>query len=105
MLNLLILALIGTFLANYQIFDLWVFLVFGLIGYAFSRWKIPLEPVVLALILGPLAEKNLRRALMTDPDPLLFFTRPLSATLLAIAAISLIFSIYQAKRIGRKTTA
>lgn len=98
-------CIVGAFLANYQIFDLWVFLVFGLLGYAFSRWEIPLEPVVLALILGPLAEKNLRRALMTDPDPLLFFTRPLSATLLAIAAISLILSIYQAKRMGHKTTA
>jgi len=92
-------CIVGAYTANYQLFDLWVFLAFGLIGYAFTRWQIPLEPVALALILGPMAEINLRRALMTNPDPMLFLTRPISATLLAIAAVSLVVSIWQAKRI------
>ncbi len=95
-------CIVGAYTANYQLFDLWVFLFMGLVGYAFSRLDIPLEPMALALILGPMAEINLRRALMTNPDPMLFLTRPISGTLIVIAVIALVVSIWQAKRSGRR---
>ena len=88
---------IGAFCSNYRLFDLWVFLGFGIVGLAFTKWEIPLEPIVLGLVLGTMAEISFRRALMTNPDPSLFVSRPISATLLLIALVSLCYSMWQVR--------
>lgn len=90
-------CVIGAYSLNNSVFDIGVMLGFGLLGYAFRKLDIPLAPLVLTLILGPLMERGLRQSLeMSQGDPSIFFTRPLSATLLAIALLMIVFSTFRA---------
>ncbi len=57
-------CVIGAFAVNLNYFDVWVMFAAGLIGYLLFRYGFPLAPMVLAVILGPLADENLRRALL-----------------------------------------
>jgi putative tricarboxylic transport membrane protein len=70
--------------------DLLTLYVFGLLGFAMRRWGFPVAPAVIGLILGPLAESQFRRALaISQGDPSVFLTQPISASLLALTAIIL----------------
>ena len=65
----------------------------GLLGYVFKKLDIPLAPLALTFILGPMMERALRQSLeMSGGDMSVFYTRPLTATLLVIAAIILVVS-------------
>ena len=59
-------------------------LLFGVLGYAMVKFGFPLAPFILGVILGDQIEINLVRAIMTDSNPWLFFTRPISGALLAL---------------------
>lgn len=64
--------------------------IFGVIGYLMKRIDIPVAPVILALVLGPMAEKSFRQALfMSDGSLTIFLTRPITVTMLIISLISL----------------
>jgi putative tricarboxylic transport membrane protein len=95
---------IGIFALNNIVFDLWVLLVFGVLGYAMRRYGFPLAPMILGVVLGDNAEINLIRALATDSDLTIFFTRPWSLFFLMIAAFSTAFPWYQKHRGRRKWT-
>jgi putative tricarboxylic transport membrane protein len=95
---------IGIFALNNIVFDLWVLLVFGILGYAMRRYGFPLAPMILGVVLGDNAEINLIRALATDSDLTIFFTRPWSLFFLMIAAFSIAFPWYQKHRGRRKWT-
>ena len=56
-------ALMGAYVANNAIFDLWIALGVGIIGFAFRRFGVPITPLIIGLILGPMAELQMRRAL------------------------------------------
>ncbi|MDA0999471.1 MAG: Tat pathway signal protein, partial [bacterium] len=58
----------------------------------------PLAPMILGVVLGTIAEVNLNRAYMSDPNPIYFFTRPISLFFVIFAAISLIFPFWQRHR-------
>ncbi len=92
---------IGIFALNNIVFDLWVLLGFGVLGYAMRRYGFPLAPMILGVVLGDNAEINLIRALATDSDLTIFFTRPWSLFFLMIAAFSTAFPWFQKHR-GRK---
>ena len=65
--------------------------LFGVIGYVFSKLGCEPAPMLLAYILGPLMEEYLRRAmLLSRGDPMVFLRRPISATLLALAALAML---------------
>jgi putative tricarboxylic transport membrane protein len=67
--------------------DLITLYVFGALGFIMRRWGFPVAPAVIGLILGPLAESQFRRALaISQGDPSVFFTHPISASLLALTA-------------------
>ncbi|MDA3919432.1 MAG: tripartite tricarboxylate transporter permease [Salinisphaera sp.] len=91
-------CVVGAFALNNRLTDIYLLLVVGILGYILSKLKYPLAPLVLGVILGPIAETNLRRALMTSDHWGLFFTRPISAGLLALAALSVIFTLRQRYR-------
>lgn len=95
---ILIFCAIGVFALNNIVFDLWVLLAFGLLGYAMRQYGFPLAPMILGVVLGDVAEINLIRAIATDADPLLFVTRPWSLFFLIIAAFSVAFPWYQRRR-------
>jgi putative tricarboxylic transport membrane protein len=86
-------CVVGAFTLNNRVTDIYLLLGIGVLGYVLTKLDYPLAPLVLGVILGPIAETNLRRALMTNEDWTLFFTRPISAVLLGLAVISIAFAI------------
>jgi putative tricarboxylic transport membrane protein len=96
--SILVLCAVGSFSIHNRFFDIWVLLIFGALGYLMGKFKFPLAPAILGVILGPMAETNFRRALMTDSDLTLFFTRPISLGFLLLALFSLIYPFFQAYR-------
>ncbi|MGE5252721.1 MAG: tripartite tricarboxylate transporter permease [Planctomycetaceae bacterium] len=88
--GILLFCILGAYTLNESIFDVGVMAVFGVLGYIFRKLDWPLAPTVLALILGPMMERNLRTALeMSGGDLSILVTRPISAVLLIIAVIVL----------------
>jgi len=80
---------VGAYSVHSSMIDVWYMLIFGVIGYAFKKLDYPLAPLVLALVLGDLAENALRQSLiMSQGSVLIFFTRPISG---AISAVALFF--------------
>jgi putative tricarboxylic transport membrane protein len=84
-------ATLGAYSLHQSVVDLITLYVFGLLGFAMRRWDIPVAPAVIGLILGPLAETQARRALaISQGDPSVFFTQPISASILALSFVLLI---------------
>ncbi|NEU30190.1 C4-dicarboxylate ABC transporter permease [bacterium LRH843] len=93
---IIILSVVGSYAIGNNFFDVWVMFVFGVIGYFMQRFGFPASPVVLALILGPMLESNLRRSLVMSHGSFdVFFTRPISCTLLILAMITLFTPIFK----------
>ncbi|MEP9351589.1 tripartite tricarboxylate transporter permease [Xanthobacter sp. KR7-225] len=89
--GILAFATMGTIAAKPSVVELGMLTAFGLLGYLMRRFDYPIAPVVVGLILGPVAEAQLRRALSISlGDPMVLIESPISATLLAIAAIALV---------------
>ncbi|MSO21323.1 MAG: tripartite tricarboxylate transporter permease [Acidobacteria bacterium] len=89
--GILVFAALGTYSLNNSVFDVGLMYGVGVVGYLMRRADIPVAPAIIGLILGPMAEQQFRRALaIAQGDGTVFFTRPLSATLLSLAACVLI---------------
>lgn len=89
--GILVFAAMGTIAANPSPVELIMLAVFGLLGFVMRRYDYPIAPMVVGLILGPMAETQLRRALQISlGDPMALVESPLAATLLAIAALALV---------------
>jgi putative tricarboxylic transport membrane protein len=89
--GILVFATLGAYSLHQSWVDLAMLYVFGLLGFAMRRWDIPVGPAVIGLILGPLAETQFRRALsISQGDPSVFVTQPISAAFLAITAALLV---------------
>ena len=96
---IIVLSVIGSYAIGNSLFDIGLMCVFGIIGYVMHLYEFPLAPVVIGLILGPIAERGLRQSLLISRGNWsIFFTRPLSAILLGFA----ILSLYSAIRKKRK---
>lgn len=86
-------CMLGAYSINSSVFDIWVMLGFGVIGYLLRKLDFPLAPAVLGLILGPQLEKSLRTSLeMSGGDFGILFTRPIAVVLLALSVIVLLIS-------------
>jgi putative tricarboxylic transport membrane protein len=96
--NVLVLCVIGAYALNNIMDDVVVLLLFGVIGYALVKLRFPLAPLILGLILGDQIEVNLLRAIMSDANPWLFVTRPISGALLALSVGSVILALWQHQR-------
>jgi TctA family transporter len=89
--GILLFCCIGTYSLNNNVFDVIISAFFGILGWIFVKLECEPAPLLLGFILGPLMEENLRRALLLSRgDPTVFVTRPLSLTLLILAALLLI---------------
>lgn len=92
-------TVVGAFVTSNSIFDIGVLLVFGIIGYVFSKLEIPVSPMAFTLILGPLTENALRQALSMSGGEMSVLVRgPLSMSLLSVAAAVLALSTWSALR-------
>jgi putative tricarboxylic transport membrane protein len=83
-----LITVLGVYTLNNSVFDIFVMMFFGVVGYLMKKTGFEPGPLVLAFVLGALVEDNFRRSmLLFGGDPLGFFTRPISATLLVIFVI------------------
>lgn len=86
---------IGVFSLNNITNDMWTLAVFGVIGYMMRTLGFPLAPMILGVVLGPIAERWLSRSLALSTDPFQFLTHPWSLFFLIVSAFSIGFSWYQ----------
>jgi putative tricarboxylic transport membrane protein len=85
-----VLCVVGAYAINFSLFDVWMMLTLGLIYFLFTGMKYPAAPLVLGLILGPLLDENLRRALQVHEGSLLpFVTRPIALILVVAIVLSI----------------
>ena len=98
----LVLAVIGAYALNNTMSNVYVLLVFGVLGYLMVKADLPLAPFILGVILGDQIEINLIRSIMTDANPLLFFTRPISGGLLLASVASVVLAMWQHGRHKRR---
>ena len=83
-----VLCLVGGYAPTQSLHDIWLMLIFGVVGYLMRKLDYPLAPAVLAIVLGPLAETSMRQALiMSDGSLMIFFERPISGTIMGIAIV------------------
>ncbi len=94
-----VLCIIGGYAPTQDLHDVWLMLIFGVVGYFMRKLDYPLAPAVLAIVLGPLAEPALRQSLLiSDGDVSSFFTRPISGTFMVIAIVLVVLPLIQALR-------
>ena len=92
--GILIFSTLGVYSVSNSTFDLVLLFIVGIFGFLMRRHEFPVAPCIIGLILGPLAEAQFRRALsISQGDPSVFVTHPLSAVLLALAAAVIIVPI------------
>jgi putative tricarboxylic transport membrane protein len=101
---ILLVCVLGSYALNQSVADVWVMLAAGVLGFVLRQARFPMGPLVLGLILGPMAESNLRRALvLSQGDPSIFVTRPISAVLLAATVLSIAWPLVREIRRQRAT--
>jgi putative tricarboxylic transport membrane protein len=92
--GILVFASMGTIAANPSVVELGMLVLFGVIGYLMRCWDYPVAPMIVGLILGPMAESQFRRALQISlGDSWVFFKHPSSAILIALAVFALVAPI------------
>ncbi|MGG4345908.1 tripartite tricarboxylate transporter permease [Paenibacillus lautus] len=95
---ILILSTIGAYAISNNIFDVFTMLVAGIIGYFMKKYGFPASPIVLALILGPMAESEFRRSLvMSEGSYRIFLERPIALGFIIVAVLSLILPLVWGK--------
>jgi len=98
---ILALCVIGCYAMNSSMSDVWIFLGAGLLGYIFSRQRLPVLPLVLGLILGDMAEDQLRVSLvMGHNSPAAYLDRPIALAFLGLSLLSVVYSLYSKRRFG-----
>jgi putative tricarboxylic transport membrane protein len=89
-------CVIGAYSARNTITDLWLIMIFGVLGYLFERLRFPIAPMVLGVILGPLAEQSFMTSMISfQNDWTIFFTRPVSGTVMLLSVLALAFPSFQ----------
>jgi putative tricarboxylic transport membrane protein len=88
---ILLISVVGVYSVNFSLFDVGLLVVFGLLGYIMRKLDIPPAPLVLAFVLGPIAENSIRQSLLlSDNSPIIYLQRPISAVLIGLAVLLLL---------------
>ncbi len=100
---ILALCVVGSYALNSSMTDVWVFMVAGVLGYIFNKQGFPLLPLVLGLILGRMAETQLRVSIVMSNDSLAgYLNRPIALCFFAAAALSVAYSLYTRHKAGKR---
>lgn len=103
---LVTLCIIGSYAVNNTTFDALLMVLIGLFGYYMKKLDFPLTPMVIAIVLGPLAESNMRRALiLSQGSPAIFFQKPISCFFILLAVFMLFFPLIKKQLAKKKGTA
>lgn len=93
---ILVFCVLGSYALANRMFDVWVMLAFGVLGFAMENAKIPLAPFVIGFVLAPEAEKNLGKGLITSGGSLWpIITRPISAAFFCLAVLMFFWPLWQ----------
>ena len=96
-----VLCVVGGYAPTQTMHDVWLMFLFGVAGYFLRKLNYPVAPAVLAIVLGPLAERSLRQSLLASQgDPLIFVERPISATCMFLALV--LVAVPLARRLLRR---
>ena len=96
---IIVICAIGAYTVNNSMFDVYVMLVFGVLGYLFKKLKYPLAPLVLALVLGDMAESSFRQAMLLSQGSLaIFWSNPLVASIAGLAVLMLVWPLFGAAK-------
>ena len=88
--TIFILCIVGGYAPTQDMHDVWLMLLFGVVGYLMRKLDYPMAPAVLAIVLGPLAETSMRQSLLiAQGSPMIFVERPIAAAIMACALILL----------------
>ncbi|MFL5007662.1 MAG: tripartite tricarboxylate transporter permease, partial [Microvirga sp.] len=99
-------SIVGVYCSSNNVFDVYVMIAFGILGYLMRKTGYEPAPLVLAFVLGPMLENNLRKALILSQGELTtFLTRPISAACLLLAAVLLVFPLLPSLRRKREAVA
>jgi putative tricarboxylic transport membrane protein len=91
---IIVVCAIGAYTVHSSMFDVWLMLVFGVVGYLFKKLKYPLAPLVLALVLGDMAEASFRQAMLLSDGRLgIFWSNPLVGSLTTLALVMLVWPL------------
>ena len=101
------LAVVGSFSINNNVADMWMMLLMGFLGYGMRKFEIPLAPICLGIILGPMVESNLARALAVASAKntnllLMSFTRPICIILIILVILSLMTPYLSSRAAGKR---
>ena len=95
----IIFSLIGVYAVSFSTFDLYMLVIFGVIGYLMRIFAFPAAPFILAFILGGMMEQSLRQSLtISNGDWMIFLQSPLTVSMLALALLALVFPAFQNRR-------
>jgi putative tricarboxylic transport membrane protein len=101
---ILVICAVGAYTVHSSMFDVWLMMGFGVVGYAFKKLDYPLAPLVLALVLGDMAENAFRQSLLGSSGSLLVFvSNPLVASITALALLMLFWPLVGAAQRWFKT--
>lgn len=104
--TILVLMSLGVYSVNNNVFDVYVVAILGVLGYFMNIFKFPAAPMLLGFVLGPMVEENLRRALLLSRgDMMTFIERPISASVMAVTALLLIFTVVSSIKNGARVRA
>jgi putative tricarboxylic transport membrane protein len=92
---IILFSVIGAYGIRFMLFDVWVSLIFGVIGYLMRKFGFPIAPMVLATVLAQMLETSLQQSLLiSQGSPLIFFTRPIAVVFMAFAFFSIIRGVW-----------
>lgn len=99
--SVLVFVCVGVFSVNNAAFDIWPVIFFAALGYTMTRLGFPSAPLILGFVLGPLIEQHFRRAmLLSDGSFATFVGSPISATVMAVVALLILWSVWSTIREG-----
>ncbi|WXJ81474.1 hypothetical protein MHLNE_08250 [Moorella humiferrea] len=92
---IILFSVIGAYSVRFLMFDVWVALLFGILGYLMRKLGFPLAPMVLATVLAQMLETSLKQSLvLSSGSPLIFFTRPIAAAFMFLAIIMIVWGLW-----------
>ena len=92
----LVIGMVGCYNLKFSINDVWIAVIFGIVGFFLKKYDYPLTPVVISLILGSMFENNLRLGLIVSGGSLLpLITHPVSLIFMILTVLSLVFYVFQ----------
>jgi putative tricarboxylic transport membrane protein len=95
---IILFCVIGVYSVSNSVFDIYLMIGFGVVGYLMQKFELEAAPLVLGFVLGPLLEHNLRKALIMSDGNMSIFSSPISLTALILAATLIVSSFLPALR-------